>query len=43
VHRRVEIRLASTEADDVFAFRFELRNAPGERDSGGGLDALDAF
>jgi hypothetical protein len=43
VRRRVEIRLAGAEADDVFAFRFELRDAAGERDSGGGLDALDAF
>src|SRR6185503_10114442 len=37
VRRRVEIRLAGAETDDVLAFRFELRHAPRERDSGGGL------
>ena len=43
MRRRVEIRLAGAEADDVLALRFELRHATREGDSGGGLHALDAF
>ena len=43
VRGRVEIGLAGAEADDVLAFRLELRDAAREGDGRGGLDALDAF
>ena len=43
VHRGVEIRFPSAEADDVFAFRFELSDAARQGDCRGGRDALDTL
>src|SRR4030095_4837731 len=43
VRRRIKIRLAGAETDDVLAFRLQLRDAAGEGDCGRRLDALDAF
>ena len=42
VRRRVEIRLAGTEADDVLALGLEACRARGDGERGRGLDALDA-
>ena len=42
VRRRVEVRLAGAEADDVLAFRLQAGGAGGDGERGRGLDALDA-
>src|SRR6185436_16516394 len=42
VDRRVEVRLAGTQADDVLALGLQFRGARGDGESGRGLDALNA-
>ena len=42
VRRRIEIRLAGAEADDVLALGLEAGGAGGDGEGRRGLDALDA-
>jgi hypothetical protein len=41
--RRVKIRFARAQSDDVFTLCLELGGASGDRESGGGFDGLYAF